>query len=441
MEKRTFFVKLKDWLLKLSLKEKISGFRKFVIESSWKTRLIAIVVVLGLLFAGRLINSKMKEGIVTYETAKVEKGTLISSVSASGSVTTSNIQEVTTQASGVVRKMYVEDGQKVYKGQTIAEIELDLVGEQRNAQAYASYLNAVKGVRSANNSVRQAKASLDYTYDQIKGHDTDESFETIETRTRAEVSYDNAYDGLMTANASLTSAQYSYNQTAPAIKAPASGTINLSVAQGSQISAGSSSDASNQRIATITTEGAPIISVSISEIDVAKVKTNQKVNITFDSIEDKTFTGKVVAMDKLGTATSDVVSYTALIQMDSGTASILPNMAASVYIITDIKTDVLLVPSEAISTTDGISSVQVMKDGKISTVEVEVGGSNDTQTEVVAGLNEGDEVVTSTITSSTTTGTTTTASPFSGVGRSSSGGTSGSSRGSENIRFMGPPGL
>ena len=64
LEKRTFFVKLKDWLLKLSLKEKISGFRKFVIESSWKTRLIAIVVVLGLLFAGRLINSKMKEGII-----------------------------------------------------------------------------------------------------------------------------------------------------------------------------------------------------------------------------------------------------------------------------------------------------------------------------------------------------------------------------------------
>lgn len=394
-----------------------------------------LVVIAGLVLISGYVFARKNNENITYETSKVEKGTLVTSVSATGSVTTSNIQAVTTQATGVIKKMYVEDGGKVYKGQTIAEIELDLVGEQRNASAYASYLNAVKGVRSANNSVRLAKASLDNTYDQIKGHDADESFEMIETRTRAEVSYDNAYDGLMTANASLTSAQYSYNQTSPIIKAPASGVINLSVAQGLQISAGSSSDASNQRIATITSEGTSIISVSISEVDVANVKTNQKANITFDSIEDMTFTGKVVAMDKMGTSASDVVSYTALIQMDSASSNILPNMIASVYIITDIKTDVLLIPSEAVVTTDGISTVQVMKEGKISTLEVEIGSSNDTQTEVVSGLTEGDEIITSSIsTASTSSSVNTTTSPFSGVGRSSTGGTTGRSE----VRFIGP---
>ena len=423
--------------MKISFKDKFSGIKKCVIKSSWKNRAVLLVVVLGLLFAVRYLIAKLQDEKVTYETSLAEKGTLVKSVSATGSVTTSNIQEVTTQTSGVVKKMYVEDGQEVFKGQIIAEIELDLVGEQRNASAYASYLNAVKGVNSANNSVRSARASLDYTYDQIKGHDTDETLQMKETRTKAEVSYDNAYDGLMTANASLTSAQYSYKQTAPIIKAPVSGIVNLSVAQGSQISAGSSSDASNQRIATITFEGAPIISVGISEADVAKVKTNQKANITFDSIADKTFTGKVVAMDKLGNSTSDVVTYTALVQMDSGTSGVLSNMVASIYIITEVKTDVLLIPSEAISiSSDGISTVQVMKDGKLEVVQVETGSVNDTHTEIVSGLNEGDEVRTSTLSFATGTSTNsdTTTSPFSGIGGTSRSGSSGR----QEIRFMGP---
>ncbi|OGM11825.1 hypothetical protein A2Z22_00065 [Candidatus Woesebacteria bacterium RBG_16_34_12] len=435
MTQKTILRKLKNWLIKTSSKEKFMETRDLIMNSSWKNRIIflVLIIVIGVLIRYAFIKSKA--GKVTYETAKVEKGTLITSVSATGPVTTSNIQEVTTQASGVVKKMYVEDGQKVFKGQIVTEIELDLVGEQRNASSYASYLNAVKGVNSANNSVRQAKASLEYTYDQIKGHDTDETLQMKDTRTKAEVAYDNAYDGLKTANASLVSAQYSFNQTSPIIKAPSSGVINLSVAQGSQISAGSSQDASNQRIATITTEGTPIISVSISEIDALKVKTNQKVNITFDSIEDKTFTGKVVAMDKLGTTTSDVVNYPALVQMDSGTSSILPNMVANVYIITEIKTDVLLVPSTAISMVDETSTVQIMKDGNISTVQVEIGSSNDSQVEIVTGLNEGDEVVTSTVISGATEESQDmSTSPFSGMGRTQSSGV-------RNIRFEGPPGF
>jgi hypothetical protein len=63
------------------------------------------------------------------------------------------------------------------------------------------------------------------------------------------------------------------------------------------------------------------------------------------------------------------------------------------------------------------SAVEVMKDGKISTVQVEIGGSNDTQTEIISGLNEGDEVVTSTITpSSTSQSSNSTTSPFSSIG-------------------------
>ena len=83
---------------------------------------------------------------VTYQTSKVEKGTIVSSVSASGQVLTTNILSITTEASGVVKKVYVKDGDKVTAGQKLAEITLDTAGLEKNAQAYASYISALNGV-------------------------------------------------------------------------------------------------------------------------------------------------------------------------------------------------------------------------------------------------------------------------------------------------------
>ena len=75
----------------------------------------------------------------------------------------------------------------------------------------------------------------------------------------------------------------------------------------------------------------------------------------------------------------------------------------------------LLVPSGTITTTNGISTVRVMRNGTPEIVDVEVGASSDTQTEIISGINEGDEVVTGT-SGGTATSTGTTTSPFGGGG-------------------------
>jgi len=420
------------------IKNLLTFFAKVIkgtIRSRIKLAVFLIIVALTVFLGWKFFSGRTKQ--VQYQTAKVEKGILITSVSASGTVTTSNNQEVTTQASGVVKEMYIEDGQDVTKGQKIAEIELDLVGTQRNAAAYSSYLNAVKSLNSAQNNYRSTQASLEVVYDEIKGHESDETLAMKEKRTKAEVANDNAYDGVTTAQAQLNSAALSYSQTSPTITAPSFGLIKLSVAKGSQISAGSSSDASNQRLATITTDGMPVISVNVSEIDVSKVKTGQKATITFDSIEDKTFTGKVLAVDNLGTSANSVVTYTTLIQLDTNSAQILPNMAVTVEIITNIKTDVITVPTTAITTTNNQSTLQVKKDNKITTVQVEIGSTNDSQTEIASGLNVGDEVVTATITTETTQSQNSTTSPFSGLGGTSRSSSNKSS--SSGLQGGGPP--
>ena len=169
------------------------------------------------------------------------------------------------------------------------------------------------------------------------------------------------------------------------------------------------------------TDATPIVSLNLTEIDVPKVTIGDKATITLDAYPDKMFTGKVVSIDTVGSITSGVTTYPTVIKLDTDTTTILPNMAVSANIITTTKHDILIVLSSSIQQNqEGVSYVQVMKNGKISEVTVETGISSDTQTEILSGLSEGDIVVTATIKAAATSSTSTT-SPFSSFGGARSG--------------------
>jgi RND family efflux transporter MFP subunit len=369
---------------------------------------IFLLVIIGLI-GWRTLGKK--ETQPQTQTAKVEKGTIVASVSASGQVLTANITHVTTQGSGLVKKVWVTNGDSVYAGQTIAEIELDSTGKQNQAQTYASYLSAKSALASAeatyytlqsdlfaknqsfmNGAVARELAEDDPIYIQQKAD-----------WLASEIKFKNYQTDLAKTKASLNSAWLSYQQTQAIITAPSSGTINsLTIAEGMNLS-DSGETSTNQRVASIFSSGTPLASFNLSEIDVSQVKPGQKATITIDSLTDKTFTGKVASVDKVGSVTSGVVNYPVLIKFDTSSDEILPNMAGSVSIIIATKSDVLLVPSSAVQTQEGQSTVKVLRNGQQESVSVEIGLSSDTQTEIVFGLNEGDEVVTGTVSSGRTT--------------------------------------
>ncbi len=372
--------------------------RKFIIGA-------AIVLVVAGFFVFQQVKKNSQKPQV--QTATVEKGTIISSVSASGNIVSSNIENVTTQASGTVKKVYVSDGDQVSAGQKLAEIDLDVQGEQNYLSAYSSYIGAVNSLNAANNSYRSSQASLAVVYDEIKGHDDDETLEMKEKRTKAEVANDNAYDGLKAAEVKLNSASLSLKTSTPVITAPVAGTIkSVTIAEGMNIGTEETASGSraNQRIATIATEGLPIATFDVSEIDVLLIKPGQKATITLDAITDMTFTGKVVSVDRVGTTSNNVTTYPVIIQLDTSSDQILPNMAATANIIVETKSDVLLVPSSAIQSQDGQETVTILKNGQQQTLSVETGLSSDTQIEIVSGLSEGDEVVTGTVTATSQEG-------------------------------------
>src|SRR3989344_2228884 len=124
---------LKDWFIKRSLVVKII--------------IIAVIIAFGGLILNKFNNSKSQQP--QYQTAQAEKGTLMVVVAASGQVSEANSATVDTQASGVVRKIYVENGQKVKAGDKVLELDLDLIGKQRASSAWANYQSAKNSLESA----------------------------------------------------------------------------------------------------------------------------------------------------------------------------------------------------------------------------------------------------------------------------------------------------
>jgi len=390
---------------------------------------IKIIIITAIIVSiGLFSYNKFKSGQTSkpqYQTAKVERGTLIVSLSTSGQVAATNSRTVTTTASGVVKRIFVKEGQAVKTGTPILEIDLDLNGRQKLQSAYSSYQSAQNSLKSAQDKIWSLQSDLVNTKNifinqwSMLSPDDPTYIQKHNAYLTAQASYDNLQSTLKQSRAALESSRLSYQLAGATVYAPISGTVSaISLTPGMILNPTSdSSNSSNieNKIAIVKTAATPAITVSLTEIDVPKAKVGNKATITIDAFPDKTFTGKIIAIDTAGIVSSGVVSYPTTIQLDSEASGILSNMSASANIITNFKDEVLIVPNSAIQSNSGDTTVRVMVNGEVQNKTVEIGIQSDSQTEIVSGLNEGDEVVTSVTNSSTKTTTSTTTSPFGNI--------------------------
>ncbi len=170
-------------------------------------------------------------------------------------------------------------------------------------------------------------------------------------------------------------------------------------------------DASPSTVVATLITNQKLAQISLNEVDVAKVKTDQKVTVTFDAIPDLSIAGKVTEVDSIGAVSQGVVTYSVKIGFDTQDTRIKTGMSVSTAIITDIKQDVLLVPNSAVKTRGAAYYVDVLDQSPaspnnqgvasaIAPVEktVTIGLSDDNSTEITSGLTEGENVVTRTVT-------------------------------------------
>ncbi len=391
---------------------------KLFFQKRKKVLLIALIGILLVSLAYSLFGPKNSQP--QYQTTAVTRGTLVNSVSASGAVVSTNIMEVNSQASGIVDEVYVQNGDLVEAGDKLFEIQLDQNGQQRHNQDWASYLSAKNSLESAKINEYTLQADMFGKWDSFKElaenstYQNDDGTPNYTNRAlpefhipekewlAAEAKYKNQAEVVAQAQANLSSAWNSYQLSSSTVTAPIAGTIEgLAVAPGMVIS-NTSNNASGSTTATISsntlayisnTKSKPIVSVNLSEIDVSKVKTGQKAIVTIDSLPNNTFAGHVIAVNRVGTVSSNVTQYPALVALELDSDLILPNMAATANIIVKTKTDALIIPSSAVTYDGSQASVKVLQKKQPITTYIETGISSATEIEVVSGLNEGDLVV------------------------------------------------
>lgn len=189
------------------------------------------------------------------------------------------------------------------------------------------------------------------------------------------------------------------------IRAPFNGTISaVDVKIGDSVGSGA--------VATIISS-AQVATVSVNEVDAAKIKIGDKVTMTLDAIDGLTLTGTVAEIDPAGTVSQGVVSYDVKIAFDQQDPRVKSGMTVNADIETDIAIGTLIVPSNAVKTQGGQSYVQVFEPA-ISAADVAAAGSagvlpstapisipvttgisDNANVQILSGLSSGQQIVVS----------------------------------------------
>lgn len=204
----------------------------------------------------------------------------------------------------------------------------------------------------------------------------------------AQLSLDNAQTSLENAQEKLEDYQ---------ITAPISGTVVTKTAKaGDKIEGGSTGT-----LCTIYDLSYLEMTMNIDELDIGKVEVGQTVEITADAVEGQTYTGVVTKVSVAGTTTGGITTYPVTVRIDE-TDGLLPGMNVDAEIVLEQESGVLAVPSAAVNrgntvliTADSPSAVNALDqeapEGYVY-VEVEVGISDESYTQILSGLQEGDKV-------------------------------------------------
>ncbi|MCX6800276.1 MAG: efflux RND transporter periplasmic adaptor subunit, partial [Candidatus Falkowbacteria bacterium] len=299
--------------------------------------------------------------------------------------------------------------------QSIASAKLKISSSQLSSSG--SMGSAQTALEKAKTTLATAKRNLE----QVKADNATNLYSTQNDIASRKISYESAqaqYNlkiakprsvDLVSLRIQVSQAQTSYTDTLKNLKeaeilAPFDGIII-------QVN-GKEGDAASpvNSILTLGTQK-KLATITLNEIDIVKIKSGQKSTITFSAIDGLSLTGEVAEVDNLGVVSQSVVTYTVKIVFDTDDERIKPQMSVSASIITNQSLDALVVPNSAIKQDNSgksyvetlsapepiASSNQVTSKIAPDKKYVQTGLADDSQTEVVSGLNEGDQIITATV--------------------------------------------
>src|SRR5271163_4054924 len=384
----------------------------------------SVAAVLVLVIAGALIAATSGGiKIDPSKLAKVEKGDLAKSVVATGKITPITEVEVKSKASGIVKKLYVDYGDRVKKGQLLAELDRDEIQarvDQARAQVDASSasLNGTRAdlIRANVDAESPEVPLLKRAYDRAQGmakdgvvsasalDDAEKNYEVSLNKQnvakaqlqvlQAKIGQAEGQLGQDRANLKQLEEQLSYTT----IESPLDGIVlSRDVEIGDAVSSILVLGSSATLVMTLGDTSEVYVKGKVDESDIGKVYLGQPARIKVESFKDKTFTGKVTKISPMGVEKDNVTTFEVRVSINNPEGVLKAMMTANAEIILEEHKGVLQIPEGSIIyDKDKKASVEVpdpkAKDGK-KKLAVNIGISNGAKTELLSGLKEGDQVV------------------------------------------------
>jgi HlyD family secretion protein len=385
-----------------------------------KILLIGVISFCILAAAGYFLFLKKTPPI--YKTAKVERGSIVATVSATGTLNAVTTVQVGTQVSGTIQKLFVDYNSQVTKGQVIAQIDPAIFTSQVE-QSQGNYQSAMANLSKLKATALDASRTLTRNRQLLKeGIVSQADFDTAETN------YQEAKEAIRAAEGNVlqtrgASRQAQTNLHYATIRSPVDGVVvsrNVDVGQ---------TVAASFQTPTLFTIAQDLtkmqINTSVDEADIGKVQVGQPAFFTVDAYPEIQFKGLVSQVRIAPIITQNVVTYDVVIIVENKELKLKPGMTANVSIEVMRKDNVLTIPSAALrfkpsdeeATTRQRSSARPqpgkqldqnvfeLKDNKLVPASVQTGISDDTHIEIVAGeLRPGQEVVVDQVQSKKKTG-------------------------------------
>jgi HlyD family secretion protein len=317
-------------------------------------------------------TQRAKADDVTYRTAKIERGNLQATVSASGAVNPVKQVSVGTQVSGQIKELFVDFNSEVKAGQLIALIDPESFEYRvRSAQAdldsaSAAVLTAQANIAASNATVSRAKVDMAEAQRDLDRQQSlvDKGFvaQSVADKARSLVasnveSVKAAQAQLGVTQAQIKSAQANVQQRESAlaqaridlsrtkITSPVDGiVIKRAIEKGQTVAA--SLQAPELFVIAQNLQDMQV-DASIDESDVGRIRNGLKASFTVDAFPGQTFDGEVRQVRKAAQNVANVVTYVAVVGFTNTGGKLLPGMTANVRVITDQRQDVLKVPNAA----------------------------------------------------------------------------------------------
>lgn len=306
---------------------------------------IAGIVLVGLAIGGYVFFSGERKPPIRYKTAPVERGTIVSIVSATGAINPVTIVQVGSQVSGMIENLYADFNSMVKAGQVVARID-PFPYRARRAQAAATLANTKAAVVKAGVELSQRKRERD----RIKAL-LSQQFVSQNDVDVADTAYEGAVAQLAVAEAAVKQAEAALEAAeldlkSTVIHSPVDGiVISRQVEVGQRLSA-SFSIPTLFLIAQDLTKMQ--VDTNVSEADIGGIDEGREAIFSVDAYPGEPFHGAVKQVRNAPINVQNVVTYDVVIAVDNRDLRLKPGMTANVSIIVARKDQVLKVPNAAL---------------------------------------------------------------------------------------------